>query len=76
MAGLTFPVSCASLCYLLMAKHCCLCLNSFFNLPSASHLAPPLYNPTPLMPAHPLYIDAICDITEIEETSLKTRAFK
>ena len=46
---LAYPVSCASLGHLLMAKHCPLSLNVCFNPHTAPHL-PPL--PTPL-PSHP-----------------------
>ena len=45
-AGLTFPVSCASLGHLLMAQHCHLCLSVCFGPSTAPHL-PPSYPPTP-----------------------------
>ena len=63
-ADLADPVSCASLCHLLMAQNCCFYLNG--------SLAPhPI--PAPLLPTHP-YIDEIHDITEMEKTTSKTRS--
>ena len=46
MAGLAYPVSCASLGHLLTAQHCHLCLSVCFSPSSASHPPPP--------PPHPL----------------------
>ena len=47
-ADMAYPVSCASLDHLLMAKHCHLCLNICFSPPMAPHPPPP---PTPT-PSH------------------------
>ena len=49
MADLAFPVTCASLGHLLMAKHCPFCLNVCFSPPTAPHPPPP---PTP----HPFHL--------------------
>ena len=63
-AGLTYPMSCASLGHLLMAKHCPLSLSVCFTPPTAPHLPPP---PTPPPPTRPPTIDSIRDITEVEK---------
>ena len=45
MAHLAYPVNCASLSHLLMAKHCHLCLNACFSRFKALHLPPlPIYS--------------------------------
>ena len=59
-----YPVSCAGLGHLLMAKHCPLSLNVCFTPPTAPHLPPP---PTPPP------IDSICVITEVEKNHLKNQ---
>ena len=66
-ADLAYPVSCASLDHLLMAQHCHLSLNVYFNPPIAPY---PL---SPSTPHHPRPIDLICDIIAIEERTSKTR---
>ena len=48
-ADLAFPVSCASLGHLMMARHCPLCLKVCFSPPYSSPLAPTTY-PTALPP--------------------------
>ena len=72
-AGLAFPVSCAGLGHLLMAKHCPLSLNVCFTPPTAPHLPPP---PTPPPPTRPPPIDSIRINTEVEKTSSKTRGMQ
>ena len=72
-ADLAYPVSCAGLGHLLMAKHCPLCLNVCFTPPTAPHPPPP---PTP-PPSHlPTPIDSIRVITEVEKTTPKTRGIQ
>ena len=53
MSVVAYPVDCDCLCHLLDTHYCCLCLNSSFNPPSASHLLPP--PPAPFHPPTPLY---------------------
>ena len=78
-ADLAYPVSCAGLGHLLMAKHCPLSLNVCFTPPTAPHPLPP---PTPTThptrshhPPHPLPppIDSIRVITEVEKNHLKNQ---
>ena len=62
-AGLAYPVSCAGLNHLLMAKHCPLSLNVCFTPPTAL--------------THPPPIDSIRVITEVEKkTTSKTRGIQ
>ena len=70
MAGLTYPVSCASLGHLLMANLCPLSLNVCFTPPTAPQPPP---TPTPPPPTHPPPIDSIRVITEIEKNHLKNQ---
>ena len=63
-AGLTYPMSCASLGHLLMAKHCPLSLSVCFTPPTTPHPPPP---PTPPPPTRPPTIDSIRVITEVEK---------
>ena len=66
MAGLAYPVSCAGLLHLLMAKHCSLSLklNVCFTPPMAPH--------PPLAPTPPP-IESIRVITEVEKNHLKNQ---
>ena len=69
-AGLAFPVSCAGLGHLLMAKHCPLSLNVCFTPPTAPHRPP---HPPPTRPPP---IESIRVITEVEKTTSKTRGIQ
>jgi len=65
---LAYPVNCARLCHLLIAQHCCLCLNDYFYL--FTQLSAPQ---SPISPAFHS-IDASCDI--IEKLPCRPGAFK
>ena len=60
--GLAYPVSCAGLGHLLMAKHCPLSLNVCFTPPTAPH------------PSPPPPIDSIRVITEVEKNQGHTNS--
>ena len=70
MADLAFPVSCASMCHLLVAQHCPLCLNVCFSPPTAPHPSPP---PTLPPPTCSTPIDSIRDIRAIKKPTSNTR---
>ena len=71
-AGLAYPVSCAGLGHLLMAKHCPLSLNVCFTPPTAPHPPPLSTHPPP--PTHPPPIDSIRVITDIEKNQGQTNS--
>ena len=66
-AGLAYPVSCADLGHLLMAKYCPLSLNVCFTPPTA-------HNPSHPPPTRPPPIDSIRVITEVEKNQGHTNS--
>ena len=69
-AGLAYPVSCAGLGHLLMAKLCPLSLNVCFTPPMAPHPPPPTTPPT-----HPLYTQSVL-VQKLKKTTSKTRSIQ
>ena len=66
-ADLAYPVSCASLGHLLMAKHCPLSLNVCFTPPTAPHPPPPS--------SHPLWTQSVL-LQQLKKTTSKTRGIQ